>query len=1048
MIVPLLAFLGAVIVLLYLSVQWDFEGRRALSESKHSASPTLWDIIKHRILNLCGCFSRDKQVLPATSIVTQNQESSDATMTADQVLLRKEQKNRMRNEFQLRIKGKAIGSEHTILDDSLPQVFRAGSLIDKFTHELCCHNRWLSIMYHFSPHYPRVLRTMALATNVITFLFFVAITYSVANPDANNCETFHNADGCLAPKSDFHTGQSECTWDNRKLTCVFLKQNMVVRIILFVVIFAIMLSCPINMCINWLVQHILAAPIIVTETASKYAIEGTAAPSTAPSEHDSNDVDGDGAHTPPARDIAVFTSTEFSHNEHGGSKDPHNTQNTHNNDSLIKDKPSMQSTDAPSLALMHKYKSTTEVALQELDLLEADIRQHRDRNLKSLIDRRKFDRKYLCAFVSLCLCTHCMCVMFVLSVCWSRCLPVGLQHSTHRCSCRPKMQLIHVTHFTWELSAGIWGLAPSGHFIKPDVRRPSDTYAQRCSALLEPDKSRVRRTILRDITRAQYLEACQIDHIKRTYMTEHEVGHVLLFHLQCDLLPGIEGKILETKGYRDTEQVVPVSWPYKILAWIAILAMDVAFLAYIFQYAATQPSPRQSAWFKSFVLYLALEICGISTNHVLISHFCLPCLAFRRAQQIKEMLIKRIQKHTIDTEKSLLAATPLPSVREDAESGLGRFNAARYLYSSYRLSCAFPAYKESLLVRICSTQVPRQAQFLETEVKIAAVEDVVDKAMRDHTYTNIVFFLFATVDFVYVLVEPALWVALSWPLCLQDAVLEWVSVVLFGYILLLHIRLYEIYPLVAFLPVFVFMVLGHFYVVSGNAEVQVSMAKLKADALRARSEQRKLQDKRMLMEAHRAEDVASKVPPGTSAAAAAAQDTHDITPVHESVKRGSALRTSLIINSTHTSGRSAPATPSGRDSKKQPDGLEGHDDSEKFESRLHHFMASADKVLQTQTDNKEHKDNKKHEGHYVDTTAVASASTTATHSPHSFGHDKSVPHLRAVDSFYQQQAAATPKAGQVDGSSFNASTATPAVAAPVVGEKPKRLVKKASFQMP
>lgn len=541
--------------------------------------------------------------------------------------------------------------------------------------------------------------------------------------------------------------------------------------------------------------------------------------------------------------------------------------------------------------------------------------------------------------------------------------------------------------------------------------------------------------------RAQRLESHQIDCIKRTYMSEAEVGKVLLFSLQCDLLDGVEGTIVESKGRRDSEQVFPVQWHSKILAWLAIIALDVAFLVYIFQFAATQPPPRQSAWFKSFVLYLALEIAGISTNHVFITHFALPCLAFRRAQWVKETLCKRNQRHSIDVEKSLLAATPAVGTASAAVKNApaavasGTFNAAQYLYVSYRLSCCFPTVKESAMVRICSTQVPRQAQFLETEVKAVAVEDTVDKAMRDHTWENVLFYLGAAVGTVYMMFVPALKVALAWPQLVQDAVLEWITVVLFGYILLLHIRLYEIYPLVAFLPVFVFMVLGHFYVVSGNAEVQTSMAKLKADALKTRAEQRKLQEKRFVIEAQRAEESsANNAPPGSNSSnngSTKAQDAKDITPVHESVKRASALRASLSAASntakSSSRGSSAPPTPSAGGAAKQFDGLEGHDDSEKFESRLHHFMASADKVLQAQQEHvaaaeSQHADNSAHSGARA----------------HLHGNG-SVPNLRAVDSFYQQQAATTPKAES--GTSLSSTPVTPAA-----GEKQKRLMKKASFQ--
>lgn len=402
MLVPLLVFLGTAAVLAYLAVQWDIEGRKALADDGKKVSVTLWGIIKHKLLALWFYSSSQQQVLPMANTVN----NGSPTQSAEELLLRREQKDRARTAFQLRIKGKAVGSEHSILDDSLPKVFRAGGLFDKFVDELLRHHRWLGIIYYFSAHYPRVLRVLALATNVITFLFFVAITYSVANPNNNSCATFLNAPDCQAPKSDFATGHSECLWDNRKEQCTFIQPNVVIRIILFVAIFAIILATPINMVTNWLVRCVLAAPLVESEsTASKYAIQGTALPN----EHDSSE--GGASHTPPVQSLgatshnsrdnlptatATAGSTEHNHNTNHNSKE--------SAVGLIKDKPSTQSTDAPSQQLTVKYRSATDRALQELSELEADIRQHREANLKSLIDRRKFDRKFSCLSLFECLC--------------------------------------------------------------------------------------------------------------------------------------------------------------------------------------------------------------------------------------------------------------------------------------------------------------------------------------------------------------------------------------------------------------------------------------------------------------------------------------------------------------------------------------------------------------------------------------------------------------------------------------------------------------------
>ena len=405
MIVPLLAFLGAVLLALYFAFSWDTEDQRSKRDKKKVSHTTLWSILAP----LFPCLNRQIQVTPEHNIemttINNHEGSESATsvaLSSEELSLRKEWKRRERKAFQDKLKGKSVGSEHSILDDALPEVFRSNTYIEKLTAELKRHHRWFNIIYYYSDVYPRALRVLSLATNIITTIFFIAITYSTANPDDNDCPSSTNKDDCLVPKSHFQTGQPQCRWDNNAMRCSFVQPSVLIRVILFVVIFAVMLAIPVNVVTNYLIQYVLAAPIRVTneemrekENAQKYQM----------ADNEENDNLNDAA-----LNIPVYNSNTDANNndmlalEQGRMKpvfdapstmgsppvSPTNERNYCVTD-ILRGKLDVTTVTTPLLA---KYKSHRDRAHQELELLQTEVRKHRGTYMTGVLDRRKFDRKY------------------------------------------------------------------------------------------------------------------------------------------------------------------------------------------------------------------------------------------------------------------------------------------------------------------------------------------------------------------------------------------------------------------------------------------------------------------------------------------------------------------------------------------------------------------------------------------------------------------------------------------------------------------------------
>jgi hypothetical protein len=192
---------------------------------------------------------------------------------------------------------------------------------------------------------------LALVTNVLIVIFFVAISYSVANPQKGvDCSAHLTEDACTAHKSQFRTGQAECEWVTRDDECRFIEPNLQIRVILFVVIFSVALSVPVSTCTNYIFKYILAAPGPGT-AASKYLSEPAAA--------------GDGA----------------------GTEDLSSQEN-------LRSKP-LNGTSADSVpgGVVVRAKSEKERAAEALAEMEGEIHAYREQHVKGIVERRRFDSK-------------------------------------------------------------------------------------------------------------------------------------------------------------------------------------------------------------------------------------------------------------------------------------------------------------------------------------------------------------------------------------------------------------------------------------------------------------------------------------------------------------------------------------------------------------------------------------------------------------------------------------------------------------------------------
>jgi hypothetical protein len=288
----------------------------------------------------------------------------------------------------------------------------------------------------------------------------------------------------------------------------------------------------------------------------------------------------------------------------------------------------------------------------------------------------------------------------------------------------------------------------------------------------------------------------------------------LLYLFQKDLIPGISGEILDSKDQRDHLLLSPVSAWKKGLAWCFLGSANLAMLFYVFLFAFSQDSHHQSAWGKSFVIWLLLEIILVSSAMVVFMHICLPLLLMKDVTKIKRKLMESIAKYYETVEQN--------KIRQEAKEG-GRFtfdstmsptlpfNAAKYLFLSYRLASLFPNLKASEVILHFSTPWPRQSYQHLTDVKKNYGNSKWKGLTRSATIV-LTFFLTSLISF---------------PVAIQDIVVQLVATVVMGYTVLLHLQLYAVFPILVAIPTGFLFFIGHFlYHALKNQDV-LEKAKLK-----------------------------------------------------------------------------------------------------------------------------------------------------------------------------------------------------------------------------
>ena len=300
--------------------------------------------------------------------------------------------------------------------------------------------------------------------------------------------------------------------------------------------------------------------------------------------------------------------------------------------------------------------------------------------------------------------------------------------------------------------------------------------------------SRVRKAVFREQHLMKHTSSRSRDvRAKRDQVSLLSRRKRLMYLFVKDLSSGICGEVLANKAQRDAfsrleSTTSSVTVTTKMISWMFVCLMNMGMLLYVYLFAMTQTQSRQSAWFQSFVIWIIFEIFVSSTGLVVFFHLLVPLYVFTEVSKIKEKVLLDLISFR---KKYLRRFAKVDEERVGSDAGLD-FNAAKYLFISWRVASLVPELPESGLILQFSTPWPKK----KFGAEVSKVSQEYDQAVILTAFSRVLMFFIASLLHHHMLI--------------QDIIVQLVFNSGFAALILLMIQVARIHPL---LPVACVLVL-------------------------------------------------------------------------------------------------------------------------------------------------------------------------------------------------------------------------------------------------
>lgn len=284
-----------------------------------------------------------------------------------------------------------------------------------------------------------------------------------------------------------------------------------------------------------------------------------------------------------------------------------------------------------------------------------------------------------------------------------------------------------------------------------------------------------------------------VDAFEQRHYSDQEIRREILSLFRQDLLSGMSASVLSSAESREKcsggDAVRSVSIGFKAFALAFIICLNAVMLLYIYLFAMQQPANSQEAWFQSFVIWLLMNVCLVSTVTVWVNYVLLPYLSAND--------VMRSQREVLYALQSQSRAPHAQAQDDDVDNATALFNAADYFFVSTAVAKHYPEYAESKFVMSFSTVWPRQSY---TQVKTSD---------RDEYTSSSIMIAVTSLSSVVVYIVNAF---VQSPEHLQEMMMDIVMTSGIGFTVMGFIKLYDQQPGVLVVPIAVVAALVYVFI--------------------------------------------------------------------------------------------------------------------------------------------------------------------------------------------------------------------------------------------
>lgn len=124
------------------------------------------------------------------------------------------------------------------------------------------HHRWFRwVLGSITSTHHRMMAVASMASQLFIVLFVLSLVYSLDDPEQQHCEQYRYRDACSSSSSSYDSHETSCKWMSRTGKCKSIEADERVVMIIYIAILCSLVSSPVVLLSDWLLQRFIFAPI-------------------------------------------------------------------------------------------------------------------------------------------------------------------------------------------------------------------------------------------------------------------------------------------------------------------------------------------------------------------------------------------------------------------------------------------------------------------------------------------------------------------------------------------------------------------------------------------------------------------------------------------------------------------------------------------------------------------------------------------------------------------------------------------------------------------